>query len=62
MSGLGTELIVFLVIFLIIGAAIIAVRSGKKSNNEINDSEKNIDKLELPASDSGNKKNKKNNK
>lgn len=61
MSGLGAELIVFLVIFLLIGVAFIAVRSGGKPNNEISDSKKDIDKLEIPAIDSG-KKNKKNNK
>lgn len=58
MSGLGAELIVLLVIFLIIGAAFIAVIFGEKSNTRINDSEKDIDKLELPSIDSGNKKRK----
>jgi hypothetical protein len=62
MSGLGAELIVLLVIFLFIGAAFIAVIFGEKSNTAINDSEKDIDKLELPSIDSGNKKKKKNNK
>jgi hypothetical protein len=62
MSGLGAELIVLLVIFLLIGAAFIAVIFGEKSNTAINDSEKDIDKLELPSIDSGNKKKKKNNK
>lgn len=36
MSDLGSELLVFLIIFLIIGAVVIASSSGKKTDNEIN--------------------------
>ena len=47
MSDLGSELLVFLIIFLIIGAVVIASSSGKKTDNEINTSKKEKDEPEL---------------
>jgi hypothetical protein len=36
MNDLGSELFVFLIIFLIIGAVVVASSLGKKTDNEIN--------------------------
>lgn len=61
MGGLGSELIVFLVIFLVIGGVAIAASFGKKKNDEPTDSEKNMDEPEWTSVKPGHKKNKKNN-
>lgn len=47
MSDLGSELLVFLVIFIIIGAVVIASSLGKKTDNEINTPKKEKDEPEL---------------
>jgi uncharacterized membrane protein len=56
MSSLASELLILLVIFLIIGGLFVAASFGKKTNNEINDSEKNMDDHESPSTNSKNKK------
>jgi len=56
MSDLTKEFLVFVGIFVIIGAIVIAARFRKKTNNEINDSKKDIDEPVLTSINSKTKK------
>ena len=57
MNGLGSELIVLIVIAVIIVVACIAVRSGKNPNNEISGFKEDIDKTNVSTANSKDKKN-----